>query len=142
MVLGALLGLGCESLDPDRRPYTPFPVATGAAGQAGQAAVPPPVPAPPAPAAPLELQIAPSRAVSWRVAERELTAPDGLLFRLALVGGVQGGAERDVLAWAVGTPEHPSIGELWLYPESGDPRLIMAAPASCRRGQAAATARA
>lgn len=127
-VVGALLGLGCESLDRDRRPYTPFPVATGAGAQASQAALPPPAPAPPPPALPLELQIAPSRALSWRVAERELTAPNGLLFRLALVGGIQGGAERDVLAWAVGTPEHPTIGELWFYPENGDPRLIMAAP--------------
>jgi hypothetical protein len=88
-------------------------------------AAPPP---PPAPAPPLELQIAPSRALQWRVAERELTAPDGFIFRLALVGGIRGGGERDVLAWAVGTPEHPSIGELWLYPENGDPRLILAAP--------------
>lgn len=99
-----------------------------ATGAAGQAATPPPAPPPPAPTPPLELQIAPSRALSWRVAERELTAPAGLIFRLALVGGIQGGAERDVLAWAVGTPERPTIGELWLYPESGEPRLVMAAP--------------
>lgn len=124
LLLAALFALGCE----DRRPYTPFPVATGSGGTVAAPPAPPPPVVPTAPPPPLEPQVAPSRALQWRVAERDLQAPDGLIFRLALVGGIEGGGARDVLAWAVGTPEHPSIGELWLYPESGEPRLIMAAP--------------
>jgi hypothetical protein len=72
--------------------------------------------------------VAPSRAVEWRIGERTLTAPDGLMFRLALLGGISGAGERDVLAWAVGAPENPAIGELWSYPEQGEPHLVMAAP--------------
>jgi hypothetical protein len=129
--LAALNLLGCDSFDLDRRPYTPFPVATGAGGKAGDEVPtpsPPVLPLPNVPQPALEPLIAPSRAFEWRVAERDLAAPSGMLFRLALVGGVRGGSDRDVLAWAVGTPDHPSIGELWLYPESGEPRLILSAP--------------
>jgi len=33
-----------------------------------------------------------------------------------------------VLAWLVGSFERPVIGELWLFPSSGDPRLVANAP--------------
>ncbi len=50
------------------------------------------------------------------------------MFRLALVDDVRGGAPGDVLVWLSGTPEKPAIGELWLYPASGSPRLVFGAP--------------
>jgi hypothetical protein len=74
------------------------------------------------------------------VAERSLQAPDGLIFRLARVGGLAASTERDVLAWLVGTPDNPVVGQLWLYPERGSPRLVVAAPGflptgpSCNHG--------
>jgi hypothetical protein len=36
--------------------------------------------------------------------------------------------DRDVLAWLVGTPEKPVIGEVWFYPEHGSPRWVASAP--------------
>lgn len=126
---GAALGaLGCDLLDTDRRPYTPFPVASGASDK--------PAPTPPAttepvvesPPQPREALVAPARAAEWRIDERELKAPDGLVFRLALVGAIGEGSDGDVLAWLVGTPENPRVGELWSYPEQGSPRLVLAAP--------------
>jgi hypothetical protein len=75
-----------------------------------------------------EVLTAPPSTHTWRVNERSLQAPDGLIFRLAMVGGLATGGERDVLAWLVGTPEKPVIGELWLYPEQGPSRLVTAAP--------------
>jgi hypothetical protein len=127
-VLVALLG--CDAFDTERRPYTPFPVASGAATEpaASGPPSPPPLPPPPQPAPSREPLIAPNGAVEWRIGERTLVAPDGLVFRLALVGGVAGGGERDVLAWVVGTPDSPAIGELWSYPENGEPQRVMAAP--------------
>ncbi|MEO8181536.1 MAG: hypothetical protein ABI895_22090 [Deltaproteobacteria bacterium] len=71
---------------------------------------------------------APADARDWRIAERKLSAPDGLVFRLGLVGGLAGGKDGDVLAWLTGTPDKPVIGELWLFPEEGAPRLISGAP--------------
>jgi hypothetical protein len=122
-------GSGCDGCDSDRRPYTPFPVASGTPAPT---AVPTVEPAPAAPASlpPVshDAQEAPAGATEWNIAERQLQAPDGLVFRLALVGGLLGGSERNVLAWLVGTPEKPVIGELWLYPEAGPTRLIATAP--------------
>src|SRR4051812_4917309 len=126
-VWATLVQSGCDALDSDRRPYTPFPVASGEP----EKLVPLPVTPPPTPSAPppsLEPLSAPARAAEWRIDERLLTAPEGLNFRLALVGGVQGGSAHDVLAWAVGTTDKPVVGELWFYPEQGEPRLVLAAP--------------
>lgn len=83
---------------------------------------------------------APPSAHTWRIQERTLQAPDGLIFRLALVGSWATAREGDVLAWLVGTPEKPSVGELWFFPEQGAPRLVSAAPGflptgpSCNHG--------
>jgi hypothetical protein len=120
---------GCDLLDGDRRPYTPFPVASGASSQPSTR-MPPAEPAAPErhPLPSHEPIEAPTRATEWHIGERTITAPDGLVFRLALVGGLAGGGEHDVLAWAVGTEARPVIGELWLYPEQGEPRLVQAAP--------------
>jgi len=120
--------LGCDLFDTDRRPYTPFPVASGASSQSSASRPPPEPPPTLAPAVSREALIAPTRALEWRIGERTITAPDGLVFRLALLGGIAGGAERDVVAWAVGTEARPVVGELWLYPEQGEPRLLHAAP--------------
>jgi hypothetical protein len=130
LVVAALLPLGgCDLFDSERRPYTPFPVASGTSSQPPASPPPSLLPAPePAAPASREPLIAPNRAVEWRIGERLLTAPDGLVFRLALLGGLTGAGPRDILAWAVGTPERPVVGELWLYPEQGEPRLVMAAP--------------
>lgn len=123
---GALLG--CDLLDTDRRPYTPFPVASGAAEKSVQAPPPPVDPVASSPALPREALVAPARAAEWHVDERLLKAPEGFVFRLALVGGIAGGSDADVLAWLVGTPENPQIGELWSYPEKDEPRRVLAAP--------------
>ena len=127
----ALVGgaLGCDTFNSDRRPYTPFPVASGAPSQPSTS-LPAVEPPPQAPSTEVnrEALVAPTRAFEWHIGERSIRAPDGLVFRLALLGGIAGGGERDVLAWAVGTPDKPVIGELWLYPEQGEPRLVQAAP--------------
>jgi hypothetical protein len=131
--LSLLLGLaGCDVFDSERKPYTPFPTASGSA-------TPPPAPivaaarvdAGPlreAPSSSRGALFAPADARDWRIAERKLTAPDGLVFRLGLVGGLAGGKDGDVLAWLIGTADKPVIGELWLFPEDGAPRLISGAP--------------
>lgn len=129
--LGVLLGLGgCDWFDAERRPYTPFPVATGASATPS-VSLPPPAPSTPEPPQPArrEALVAPTRAHEWRIGERSIQAPDGLVFRLALLGGVAGGGENDILAWAVGVPDNPVIGELWSYPEQGEPRQLLLAPA-------------
>lgn len=130
VVAGVLPLGGCDVFDSERRPYTPFPVASGAPSQSSTTPPPNPTPAPEpaAPPASLEPLIAPNRAVEWRIGERLLTAPDGLVFRMALFGGLAGAGPRDILAWAVGTPDKPVVGELWAYPEQGEPRLVLAAP--------------
>jgi hypothetical protein len=124
--------LGCDLFDSDRRPYTPFRPATGdAASQTVGSAPPTPATAPPTlvkPSLNREALIAPPDAKEWRIADRELRAPVGLAFNLGLSGGLGGGHERDVLAWLVGTPDKPVIGELWLYPENGPARLVASAP--------------
>jgi hypothetical protein len=126
---GATIGaLGCDLFDRDRRPYTPFPVASGAPEKPAPAPPPPVDPVASASPPPREALVAPARAVEWIVDERPLKAPEGLVFRLALVGAIKTGSTRDVLAWLVGTPERPVVGELWSYPEAGDPRLVLAAP--------------
>jgi len=123
----------CDAFDSDRKPYTPFPTASGST----TAPAPPPTPlAPHFDAGPAReaasisrgALFAPADARDWQIAERKLTAPDGLVFRLGLVGGLAGGKDGDVLAWLTGTPEKPVIGELWLFPEQGPPRLISGAP--------------
>jgi len=123
---------GCDAFDSDRKPYTPFPAASGSTTAAPPSAVATPrVDAGPA----RELAsvsrgalFAPAEARDWRIADRKLTAPDGLVFRLGLVGGLAGGKDGDVLAWLTGTLEKPVIGELWLFPEQGAPRLVSGAP--------------
>jgi hypothetical protein len=132
LAIAAVLGaaFGCDAFDSDRHPYTPFPVISG------NEVAPPPEPAEstaqprvalvPAPNA--EALVAPALALEWRIAGRQLVAPDGLAFGLGLVGGIEGGGASDVLAWLVGTEERPVVGELWFYPENGPARLIRAAP--------------
>ncbi len=118
---------GCDTFDSERRPYTPFATATGAP------ASPPPAPEPTPPPAALEPRgsetvTAPARAKEWQLAGRNLLAPEGLIFRMALVGGPTPERHEDVLAWLIGTADRPVIGELWLFPMDGQPRLIAAAP--------------
>lgn len=124
-----VLGAACDAFDSERRPYTPFPVASGTPSPP-PASDPAPLasPTPDAVVSGHEVLTAPPSTHIWRVSERALEAPDGLIFRLAMVGGLETGGARDVLAWLVGTPEKPVIGELWLYPEEGPPRLVAAAP--------------
>jgi hypothetical protein len=131
--LTLLRGLaGCDAFDSERKPYTPFPTASSSGPPP-----PPPVvtpvridagPAREAPSISRGALFAPADARDWRIAERKLTAPEGLVFRLGLVGGLAGGKDGDVLAWLTGTPDKPVIGELWLFPEDGAARLISGAP--------------
>lgn len=134
LLLGALLlgAAGCDLFGSDRKPYTPFPTASGSASAAS--ATPPPttdaekVVERPATGISRGALVAPVDARQWSIAERKLDAPEGLSFRLGLVGGLAGGQDGDVLAWLVGSPERPVIGELWLYPEQGPARLVSTAP--------------
>lgn len=116
----------CDLFERDRRPYTPFPVATGRPLEE-----PPPLASaePPPVAAPRLRSVlqAPSRATRWRIGERELEAPPGLVFRLALAGTLASGDPNDVVAWLVGQPGGP-IGELWFFPATGAPRRLATPP--------------
>lgn len=119
---------GCDTFDSERRPYTPFATATGAPSSPTPAAEPTPPPAPvPAPRD-NDTITAPARAKQWQLAGRSLQAPEGLIFRMALVGGPTPEQQEDVLAWLIGTADHPVIGELWLFPRRGEPRLVSRAP--------------
>jgi len=133
MLLGAMLGAaGCDVFDSDRKPYTPFPTASGSATPASATAETAPdtqkVAEPKATGISRGALVAPADARQWSIAERKLDAPEGLIFRLGLVGGLAEGKDGDVLAWLVGSPERPVIGELWLYPEQGPARLVSMAP--------------
>lgn len=138
-VVAALTALAaCETLEGESHPYTPFAVASGArksaaleapdAGSASQPRIR---------AVPRIVQ-APARATRWQVVERELEAPEGLMFRMGLVGALEGGSESDVLAWLVGTPGSHQVGEAWFYPAAQEPRRLAQAPSfiptgpSCR----------
>ncbi len=122
----------CDLFDSDRKPYTPFGTVSSAgaptraadlvkaAADAGTTRQPETISR--------GALLAPPDAREWRLGERKLSAPDGLVFRLGLVGGLAGGNDGDVLAWLVGTPDKPVIGELWMFPEEGEPRLIGSAP--------------
>jgi hypothetical protein len=122
----------CDAFDSDRKPYTPFPTASGSTAPPAPTLAAPHVDAGPARGAAASISrgalFAPADARDWQIAERKLTAPDGLVFRLGLVGGLAGGKDGDVLAWLTGTTEKPVIGELWLFPEQGPARLISGAP--------------
>lgn len=124
--------LGVWGCDSDRKPYTPFPTASGTTSSAPAPSVTPRrVDAGPqreAASISRGALFAPSDAREWRIADRKLTAPDGFAFRLGLAGGLAGGKDNDVLAWLTGTIEKPAIGELWLFPEEGAPRLVSGAP--------------
>lgn len=131
-LLGASGLAGCDAFDSDRKPYTPFgtvssagapTLATGVAKSVADAGTPRE-----APASTRGALVAPADAREWYLGERKLSAPEGLVFRLGLVGGLAGGKDGDVLAWLAGTAEKPVIGELWLFPEEGGPRLIGSAP--------------
>lgn len=128
IALTSLGSAGCDALDSERQPYTPFSVASGVATTPEPAPETAPLAEAALPPAARTALIAPARAKTWSIAGRDLHAPDGLLFRLALVGGPQPEQRDDVLAWLVGSSERPVVGELWLYPRVGSPRLIAAAP--------------
>lgn len=132
------LGLcaGCDALDPERKPYTPFPVVSGASPNPARSDTEPPPSVEQALAPPSrEPLVAPAGTREWLIGGRQLTANEGLTFSSALVGSLSGGGPNDVLAWLVGTPEKPVVGELWLYAEGRPPELITTAPTFLPTGE-------
>lgn len=117
----------CDLFERDRRPYTPFAVATGRPLETAPAA---PTAAPSTTEAPRLRSVlqAPPRATRWRIGERELEAPAELTFKLALSGTLASGDPGDVVAWLVGPAAGPTIGELWFYPANGASRRLAAPP--------------
>jgi hypothetical protein len=123
------LGLGaasCRGCGEDK-PYTPFAVQSALPGaDAGHAA--PTVPSAGASAgAPSQALVAPPNSRRWLLGLRELVAPDGLMFSLA----VPGIGEKDFVAWLVADPADAgsrAAGELWIFPEHGDARKLTALP--------------
>lgn len=130
--LGSFSLAACDLFDSDRKPYTPFgtvssagaPTLAAGSAKAGLDAGVSPAPTSTSRGA----LLAPADAREWQVGERALTAPEGLVFRMGLAGGLAGGKEGDVLAWLAGTQDKPVIGELWRFPEEGAPRLLSSAP--------------
>lgn len=131
-LLGACGLVGCDVFDSERKPYTPFGTVSSAGGPTQAAASAKSVVDAGTAREPASSSrgavLAPLDAREWQLAERKLAAPEGLTFRLGLVGGLAGGKDGDVLAWLAGTAEKPVIGELWLFPEEGKPRLLSTAP--------------
>jgi hypothetical protein len=137
LALSAVLLVGCDLFERDRKPYTPFPVASGRpeplASASASAALPAPSVVPPRARSVYQ---APARATRWQLAGRELEAPAGLLFKLALVGTLESGNPNDVVAWLVDQPEGGRIGELWLFPNEGAPKRLAAPPSVVPTGPA------
>jgi hypothetical protein len=117
----------CDLFERDRRPYTPFAVASGRPLESA-APLPAPLPAPTAAPRTRSVLQAPPRATRWKIGERELEAPAGLTFKLALSGNLASGDTTDVVAWLIGPVGGPTIGELWFFPANGESRRLATPP--------------
>jgi hypothetical protein len=121
-----LSAVSCRGCGEDK-PYTPFAVQSALPGaSAGPNGV---VSAPSAAgsAAPTKALVAAPNSRRWLLGFRELVAPDGLLFSLA----VPGAADGDFVTWLTADPADAgsrAMGELWLFPKTGEARRLAPLP--------------
>jgi hypothetical protein len=122
-----LAAVSCRGCGEDK-PYTPFAVQSALPGADAGTFGPPPVPSgAPSAGAPVKALVAPPNARRWLVGLRELVAPEGLFFSLA----VPGAAEGEVVTWMVADPADAgshAAGELWHFPASGEARRLAPLP--------------
>lgn len=123
-----LTAVSCRGCGEDK-PYTPFAVQSalpGAdAGPNGAASAPGPLGS--AASAPTKALVAPPNSGRWLLGLRELVAPPGLLFAMA----VPGAAEGDFVTWLVADPADAgahAAGELWFFPQGGQARRLAPLP--------------
>jgi hypothetical protein len=122
-----LAAVSCRGCGEDK-PYTPFAVQSALPGaDAGPNGAPSAPSAAPSADAPTTALVAPPGSRRWLLGLRELVAPDGLLFALA----VPGAAEGDFVAWLTADPSDAgsrAAGELWLFPQTGEARRLAPLP--------------
>jgi hypothetical protein len=121
-----LTAVSCRGCGEDK-PYTPFAVQSalpGAdAGPNGAASTPHAGSS----AALTKALVAPRNSRRWLLGLRELVAPDGLLFSLAVPGATDG----DFVAWLTADPADAgsrAAGELWLFPKTAEARRLAPLP--------------
>lgn len=122
-----LTAASCRGCGEDK-PYTPFAVQSALPGaDAGPDGAPSAPSAAASSSGPTKALAAPPNSRRWLLGLRELVAPDGLLFSLA----VPGAAEGDFVAWLVADPADAGTrgaGELWFFPASEGPRRLEPLP--------------
>jgi hypothetical protein len=128
-LLAPVLVSGCKSCR-DETPYTPFGMTSALPSSE-------PVPSASSSAAHAEAGsgggpaikkalFAPVNAQQWSVEGRALQSPTGRIFEQALVADFNADEQREVAAWtlpALDTKDSPA-GELWLYPQGGEPKKV------------------
>lgn len=111
--------MSCRGCGEDK-PYTPFGVQSALpAADAGPGDAPAVPSAAASSAQPAKALVAPPNSRRWLLGLRELVAPDGLLFALAVPGAVEG----DFVAWLTADPADAgtrAAGELWFFPQTGE----------------------
>jgi hypothetical protein len=119
--------VSCRGCGEDK-PYTPFAVQSALPGaDAGPDAGAAAPSAAASSGAPSKALVAPPNSRRWLLGLRELLAPDGLLFSLA----VPGAAEGDFVAWMVADPADAgtrAAAELWLFPAGAEARRLTPLP--------------
>jgi hypothetical protein len=122
-----LAAVSCRGCGEDK-PYTPFAVQSALPGaDAGPNGALPAPNASASAAPPSQALVAPPNSRRWLLGLRELVAPDGLLFSLA----VPGVAEGDFVTWLLADPADAgsrAAGELWTFPKSGEARRLTPLP--------------
>lgn len=130
---GALVGCNSCSEDP---PYTPFSVGSSSAsavaantGGAAADATPSSEPMPEPPFKGKAALKAPAKAVKWKVAGMDLSAPDGHAFELALEADFDGDEKPDAVTWSVAQEAGKgAAGTLTFFSSSGKSKPLTDLP--------------
>jgi hypothetical protein len=121
-----LTAVSCRGCGEDK-PYTPFAVQSALPGANAGPSVATSAAAAAASGAAAKALVAPPNSRRWLVGLRELVAPEGLLFSLAVPGVTDG----DFVTWLTADPNDAgsrAAGELWLFPQTGEARRLVPLP--------------
>lgn len=144
-VAAACFAAGCDRLDDDHKPYTPFGAVSAEPASAPEGS------ASAAPAATEPTSFKPARvsraepgATRWALGGATFDAPSGLRFVSGLVGkfgdaAPSGQAASTLVAWMETEKRGPD--ELWLFPTGGKPKRLAKVPAFVPTGPGCETTR-
>jgi hypothetical protein len=122
-----LSAVACRGCGEDK-PYTPFAVQSALPGADAGPDAAANVPSGAASSTgPTKALVAPPNSRRWLLGLRELVAPEGLFFALA----VPGTAEGDFVTWLSADPADAgahAAGELWSFPQTGQARRLAPLP--------------